>query len=168
MGRAVVSTDTGEVLSDIRDGDRLRIIRKESIESFKSREKWGGQFFKGYTDELRHVLPTLTQSEKSMLLSIAPYVSYFDCHLEYPNGRDVTLNGIVRISGYTRKTTIKVLKSLVDKDIMYRGHNSKNNQWFVNPWLFSRGNTINKVLKAMFKNYYVHTKKCKWEDLYED
>jgi hypothetical protein len=168
MGRAVVSTDTGEVLSDIRDGDRLRIIRKESIDSFKSREEWGEQFFKGYVAELRHVLPTLEQSEKSLLLSIAPYVSYFDCHLEYPNGRDMTFSGIVEATGYSKKTVIGILRSLVDKDIMYRGHNSKNNQWFVNPWLFSRGNTINKVLKAMFKNYYIRTKKCRWKDLFED
>jgi hypothetical protein len=54
---------------------------------------------------------------------------------------------------------------LLKKDIIYRGKNSENNQWFVNPWLFSRGSTINKVLKTMFQNYHIRTKGCRWKDL---
>ena len=164
MERAVVDTRTGEVLT--KDGDRVRIIRKETVDYLSDKADWTtGGFFKGYVGELRKILPTLSQSEKSLLMSVAPYVSYFDCHLEYSNGKDVDINGIVRITGYTKKTVIGILKSLVDKDILYRGKNSQNYQWFVNPWLFNRGSTINKVLKAMFKNYYIHTKGCRWKDL---
>jgi hypothetical protein len=164
MQRAVIDMKTGEVLN--RPNDSVRIIRKESMDAFESKADWRGeQFFKGYTNELRKVLPTLSQSEKALLFSIAPYVSYFDCHLQWSNGKDITLDGIVRISGYSRKTTIKVLNDLLKKDIIYRGKNSENNQWFVNPWLFSRGSTINKVLKTMFQNYHIRTKGCRWKDL---
>jgi hypothetical protein len=41
------------------------------------------------------------------------------------------------------------------KDIICRNKNSKERQYFVNPWLFCKGNRINKVLQTMFRNYGV-------------
>lgn len=164
MERALVDTKTGEVLNE--PGDKIRLIREESIDYLKGQKTWESHaFFKGYVDELRKVLPTLDKNEKSFLMSLSPYISYFDCHLQWSNGKDITIDGMTRISGYTRKTVIKILASLLEKDIVYRGKNSTSYQWFVNPWLFSRGNTINKVLQTMFKNYYIHTKGCKWKEM---
>jgi hypothetical protein len=164
----VVSLNTGEVLN--REGDTVRIIRKESKEAYKKLqdnpvEPWNYSFFKGNVDELRKVLPLLDKNEKSLLMSISPYISYRDCHLQWSNGKDIDVDAMSRISGYCKKTVNEILKSLKKKDIVYHGENSKSFQWFVNPWLFSRGSTINVVLKTMFKNYYIHTKGCKWKDL---
>jgi len=55
----------------------------------------------------------------------------------------------------SRGLLYETIKSLAKKDIIYRGKNSKNRQYFVNPWLFCKGNRINKVLKTMFKNYRI-------------
>lgn len=149
-----------------KDGDRVKVTRKESIDHLKNRKRWNDQLFtKGYINELRKVLPTLEPREKAFLMSIQPYISYFDCHLQYSNGKDIAIKNLVAITGYSRKTVIAILGSLVEKDILYRGKNSKNYQWFVNPWLFSRGKEINKVLKTMFQNYYIHMFGCKWKDL---
>lgn len=164
--KAVVDIATGEVVQTALEGDTVRIIRRGTKAYLESQQKWDTEsFFKGYVVELRKVLPSLAHSEKALLISIAPYVSYYDCHLQYSNGRDIGIRAIVDITGYSKKTVVKILASLVDKDILYRGKNSKNHQWFVNPWLVSRGSVVNPVLKAMFKNYYIRTKDCKWKDL---
>ena len=165
LERAVVDINTGEILNN--PGDRVRIVRKESVDYLQNNADWtDNQFFKGHVNELRLVLPTLSKAKKSLLMSISPYISYYDCHLQWSNGKDLDISAIVRISGYSRKSVIEILRSLVDKDIMYRGKNSASYQWFVNPWLFSRGQTINKVLMTMFKNYYIMSKKCRWKNLF--
>ena len=58
-----------------------------------------------------------------------------------------------------------MINGLIEKDILYKGRNSRNVQYFANPWLFCKGNRINKVLKTMFKNYEIRTMdKTKWKD----
>lgn len=107
--------------------------------------------------------------EKAFLFSIAPYVGYEDCCLKYPsNGIELKFETLVDISGISRSKLSTVIASLVGKDILYKGKNSKTTQYFVNPWLFCKGNRINKVLKTMFKNYQIQVKDgTRWKDLEE-
>lgn len=166
LDRVIVNVNSGEILQSAYSGDVVKITKKASMDYLSTRAVIsGGNFFKGYVAELRLVLPTLSQGEKSLLFSIAPYVTYYSCHLQWSNGKDITVSSIVRISGFSKKTVLKLLGLLVSKDILYHGKNSRNYQWFVNPWIFSRGNEMNKVLKAMFKNYYIRVHKCRWKDL---
>jgi len=169
--RIVIDTETGEILTKLKEGDR--IVRAESIEYLESNEPWKKVgFFKGYSNELRMVVPTLSTTEKALLLSLIPYVSIdaFDMKhsngLEYSNGNDMGLEGVIKVCGLSRNTTVDAINSLVKKDILYKGKNSKGNQYFMNPWLIHRGGTINKTLKAMFKNYRIKTEgNVKWKDL---
>jgi len=164
IDRVVVDTSTGEILN--REGDKVRIVRKESIEHLKSVTSMEGrQFYKGYVEELRLILPKLSQAEKSFLMSLSPNIIYYSCLLAFPNGHELNIGNMTQLSGYSKKTVIKLLQSLKEKDIVYRGTNSRNIQWYMNPWLFSKGHTSNKVLKSMFKNYYIQHKGCKWKDL---
>ena len=104
--------------------------------------------------------------EKAFLYSIVPFVGYEDCCLKYSNGTELDMNAMVRISGISKRKMQDVVKGLIDKDILYRGKNSKTYQYFVNPWLFCKGNVINKVLKSMFKNYKIKTlNNVMWKDL---
>ena len=81
---------------------------------------------------------------------------YEDCCLKHDNGDELTTNDLIEISGFSRAETFRVISSLVKKDILYKGRNSsKNRQYFINPWIFCKGNRINKVLKTMFKNYKI-------------
>lgn len=169
--RIVIDADTGEVLTRLEEGDR--IIRSKSIEYLEDFESWKKVgFFKGYTDELRMVIPTLSTTEKAVLLSLLPYVSATACDMkfsngiEFSNGKDMKLEGVIKVCGLSRNTTVDVINSLVKKDILYKGRNSKGNQFFMNPWLIHRGGTINKTLKTMFENYRIKTKgNVKWKDL---
>ncbi len=104
--------------------------------------------------------------EKAFLYTIAPYVGYEDCCIKNINGKELDMDDFVGLSGMSRDKAYRTIKSLIGKDILYKGKNSKNVQYFVNPWLFSRGTRVNKVLKRMFKNYRIRTKNnIKWSEL---
>jgi hypothetical protein len=168
----IISVETGEIIDSINDGDR--VVRKQSIDYLKRKSnadakeclKWDlTNFMKMNIPEIHLWMSELSQSEKAFLFSIVPYVSYDDCHLQI-NGVDVGTEDLVFITGLSRSLVYSTIDSLVAKDILYRGKNSKNRQYFVNPWIFCKGNMINKVLKTMFKNYKVRV--CggkKWGDM---
>ena len=125
-------------------------------------------FYKGNIDELRKNMSNLDVYEKAFLFSIVPYVGYEDCCLKYDNGRELKFESLLEITGISRAKLQSVVNSLIEKDIIYKGKNSNAIQYFVNPWLFCKGNRINKVLRTMFKNYKIQVfDGTKWKDLKE-
>ena len=103
------------------------------------------------------------------MFSIAPYVGYDDCCLKYDNGNELSFDDMVRICDMSRSTVSGVINDLIDKDILYRGKNSQVRQYFMNPWLFCKGNRINRVLKRMFRNYRIKViGGRKWKDVSDD
>lgn len=162
--RAVVDTMTGEVEMYLRQGDK--IVRGASMEYLRNtinvKYKDYGWF---NIKELHKVLPTLTDSESALFLRLTPYVSYRNCCLQYGNGKDITLSGIVKITDMSKTTCIKATEGLIKKNIYYKGRNGKSNQYYVNPWIVNRGMTVSRVLKNMFKHYYIHEHGCKWSEL---
>ncbi len=161
---------------DLRDGDMLSIktVRAESIKAFNEKQKkrddieeWEMlSFFKGHIPELREINKELNTYEKSLLFSILPYISYADCLIQHDNGKPVKMIDISKISGLDKRSVIKYMDSLREKDIVYFGKNSLDRQYFVNPWLFCKGKVINKVLKTMFQNYKIKVKgNIEWKNL---
>ena len=161
---------------EINDGDI--IVRKASLEAYERIKKKKSQtqdwskvmqsFCKGNIEELRKNMSNLDVYEKAFLFSIVPYVGYEDCCLKYDNGRELKFESLLEITGISRAKLQSVINSLVEKDIIYKGKNSNKIQYFVNPWLFCKGNRINKVLRTMFKNYKIQTfDGTKWKDLIE-
>jgi len=171
----VVSTETGEITTEIYEGDSIH--RKESKEAFanlKETQKeqcetlvWNmSNFMKMNIMEMRLWMDELSQAEKAFLFSVVPCVSYDDCHLQTIDGKDVGTEDLVRITKLSRGLVYETIETLVKKDILYKGKNSKNRQYFVNPWIFCKGNRINKVLKTMFKNYKIRILGGKqWKDV---
>lgn len=161
----IINPDTGEEMGFLCDGDR--VVRKASIEFLTTTQEWKmEQFFKGHIGEIKKWMDELSVYEKSFLFSIVPYISYDDCHLQYGNGRDIGTEDLVGITKMARRMVYEVINSLTEKDILYRGKNSKNRQYFVNPWLFCKGNRINKVLRTMFKNYRIRVLGgLQWKDV---
>lgn len=181
--KLLIDDETGEILASEREGDRVKYVKNSSIESYRDRleknieqrieelkadnyEAWTMEYFyKGNIKELQSVMKELDVYEKAFLFSIAPYVGYEDCRIKYANGNDLSFEKIVEISGISKGKLSEVIKSLIDKDILYKGKNSKNTQYFVNPWLFCKGNRINKVLKGMFRNYRIRILNKKWSEI---
>lgn len=168
----VVSSSTGEITANLHSGDR--IVRGKSRKSYKKKfesspeyAKWNLEnFLKTHIAEVRLWMNELSQAEKAFLFSITPYVSFEDCHLQFENGSDIGTEDLVKITGLSRGLVYQTIESLVKKDILYKGKNSKSRQYFVNPWLFCKGNRINKVLRTMFKNYKIRVLDGKkWKDV---
>lgn len=125
-------------------------------------------FYKGNIEEIRKTMKDLDVYEKAFLYSIATYIGYEDCCLKYDNGVELRFDSLVEIAGISKGKLSSVINGLVEKDILYKGKNSNTVQYFINPWLFCKGNRINKVLKTMFKNYKIQVKNgTKWKDLKE-
>lgn len=160
-------TDDGEIIGQYNQGDK--IVRKASIEYLKDTEVWRIEhFYKGNIDEIRSQLESLTVYEKAFLLSIATYIGYEDCCIKYDNGCCMGFDDLVKLCRMSREKTMTTLNSLIKADILYKGRNSKGLQYFVNPWLFCKGNRIDKVLKTMFKNYRIKVMNgMKWGELKE-
>ena len=155
-GSYIVDAGTGEIKNTVRSGDKLKIVRKESIEYLAQFQDWKIEhFYKGHIDEMRKLIQELSMPEKAFLFSIAVYVGYEDCCLKFPNGSDISTKELLELTDLGKTCFHETLKSLIKKDILYKGKNSKSRQYFINPWLFCKGNRINKVLKTMFKNYKI-------------
>lgn len=173
----VIDPNTKEVRNYINKGDK--IVRQSSIESFKKLkekqaegicEEWKMQnFYKANTQELQLILKELSQNEKSFLFSITPYIVFDSNSLQIKQGEkmhDIGTEDLIEITGMSRSVLYETIKSLVDKDVIYRGKNSRNMQYYINPWLFCKGNRINTVLKNMFKNYKIRSLEgIVWNDL---
>ena len=160
----IVDAKTGEVREQFNDGDRL--VRAASLKMLESTEKWEmSHFYKTNSAEVKKVMPELTTGERALFVSLAPYVGYTDCCLKHSNGDVMSFEHIVIISGMSRGAVSTALCGLIDKDILYRGRNSKEIQYFMNPWLVCCGCRINKVLQTMFQNYRIRTYGgVRWKD----
>ena len=88
-------------------------------------------FYKGNIAEIRAVMKELDTYEKAFLYSIAPFISYEDCCLKYDNGKELSFDALSEISGISKGKLSETIKKLIDKDILYKGKNSKNTQDFV-------------------------------------
>ena len=164
MERAIINTETGEVIGTIGTGDR--IVRAESINRLKSKTSdYTNHFIKANEEEGRLVLGELDSKEKVVLFTLQYYVSYESGLLRYSNGKDIGFSEMVDIIGMSRGTLSKVIDGLIAKDILYKGRNSHRVQYFMNPWLFSKGE-YNPTLKDMFGNYIIRSKgNVRWKDL---
>ncbi len=181
-----MNVKTGEILAEDNEGDLIKYTKKNSIEAYKriqdrlieakleqtsedekKYEIWTiDSFYKGNTQELKKIMNNLDVYEKAFLFSIAPYIGYDDCCIKCSNNTEMSFDKIIEISGMSKGKLSDVLQELIKKDILYKGKNSSSYQYFVNPWLFCKGNRINKVIKTMFKNYKIQIYKgIKWKDL---
>lgn len=160
----IIDPETGELVGELHDGDR--VVRKASVEYLRNSQVWRMEnFYKGHTGELGRWMRELSANEKVLLFSVVPYIGYEDCCLKHSNGVPLGTEDLVKISGMARSTMYETLSGLIKKDIIYRGKNANERQFFINPWLFAKGNRINRVLKTMFRNYRVRVLGgVKWSD----
>lgn len=70
-GSYIVDAGTGEIKNTVRSGDKLKIVRKESIEYLAQFQDWKIEhFYKGHIDEMRKLIQELSMPEKAFLFSI--------------------------------------------------------------------------------------------------
>lgn len=168
MERVLVDTGTGEIVGSVRAGDR--IVRKESINYLKNRESSveirKRRFVRLDEEEGKLVAKELSAYERAVLFQLQYYVSYESGLIKHANGREIGFADIVELTGLARKTVADAIEELIKKDILYKGKNSKKTQYFLNPWIASKGIIENATLKEMFGNYRIRSKgNVRWKDL---
>jgi len=170
MGRILVDADTGEVGGYLKTGDR--ILRAESIAHLKKQAKGavrGRRFVRIDEEEGRLIAKELNAYERAVLFQLQFYVSYESGLIRYPNGREIGFNDVVEMTGLAKATVTSAISGLVAKDILYKGKNSKRTQYYMNPWIASKGVVPNSTLKDMFGNYRIRSKgNTRWKDLPND
>lgn len=161
----------GKTVVGLNAGDR--VVRKASIDNYKKycKKKEEDQFeyinsvseifAKVDVKELKCILNELDVFERGFLLSVVPYVGY-DSSLKKSNGRAVLMKDLVKISGISQRKLYDILKELTSYYIICK----KNDVFYINPWLISKGDKLSKDLKDMFGEYRVRCKHMKrWADL---
>lgn len=156
----LIDTITGEIMIEelvIRRPDEFVKVQKvkqkqEQQEDEKIIWRKGDYFIKIYIDTIGDVVTSLTGTEAWVAMLLSQYIKPFS-NMVCMNGNPVSNADIMSITGYKEQHVIDIMKSLVDKKIFSKNRVGRSNQYFANPFIFTRGNKINSTLYDMFKNY---------------
>ncbi|RPH40165.1 MAG: hypothetical protein EHM87_22795 [Burkholderiales bacterium] len=165
--RYILDVKTGKIVDELKEGDR--ILRKGSCDYLSETQEWViEKFSKSGMDEIRKLMLDLNVNEKAYMFCVSVYVGYTDCCLKYDNGKILDIDDFIYMTKLSKSTVYNVLNSLRKKDIIFRGKNSQGDLYFMNPWLYCRGNRISNVLKTMFKNYKIRVINKRWGDMEDE
>lgn len=161
--RYIVNED-GVIESELKEGDK--ILRKKSQEYLADKiEVHYTEYITVNSAELRLLMDDIDKNEASAIMALLPYVSFTSSVIQHKNGKCIGTEDMPKILGMSRNTSYETINKLVAKDILYKGKNSKEVQYYMNPWLTKKGRKVNSTLASMFKNYYVRSLKCRVKDL---
>jgi hypothetical protein len=120
-------------------------------------ERWksGFQYTKVFSYAMGVVGKELSGSECKVIMLLLGYIRYDSGMLATLKGNPLTNQDIIPIVNMSKRTVSDIMDGLVKKRIFARNRVGVCNQYFANPYIFLRGNYINKTLKAMFNNYRV-------------
>jgi len=154
----VLDFNTGEI-QEIKDGDSLRITRKESKDLLKETIAINDKetFIKFYTNIIEDLVnENLTSAEWNTILVCLKHLNYYSGSIAYENnGNFLTPQDFVKHSKLSERTVLRSINKLVSSKILHKGRTGKEYQLFANPYIFMKGARINKTLVDMFK-------KSKW------
>jgi hypothetical protein len=147
-----VVTGTGDIVDEINDGDR--IVRKASTESFINTIEinMNQDFIKVYTARLMDVASELNGPESAMMMMLIGFIQYNTGILTHRNGKPVTRECVVRLVEKDIVTVDKLLDSLNKKQVIGKHKTGRTVCFTVNPFIFMKGNRVNKTLAKFFEN----------------
>ena len=147
----------GEILNEIYEGDK--IVRQEQDEykkthyiGFKKKEA----FVKVFTNPITDLFKELPTKEFAVAMALMPFISYNDGILRY-NGKIADGKTISDALGENYETFKRIITSLIKKNILGKVErqsdtyaNKKKKCLVVNPYIFLRGQDIEKDIVDMF------------------
>lgn len=121
-------------------------------------EKWipEDNFVKVFPQELLNISKRLSGLEMGVLLYLVPFISYQTGMLTMGRTsgiRPINQTDITGLTQLSNKTVSDIMEGLVKKRILSRNKVGRSYQYFANPYVFFKGQYINKTLKAMFETY---------------
>lgn len=181
MPLVLMDSETGEVIREYESG--VQVISKRQRKS--CRETDGGKkeeqaterrsiymnngFIKNNYLELREVLKELDPYEAKTLSTLANYIEYWSNCVVIGSEREITIRQISEVVGISERKMVDVLKVLKREALLAItsvGKGKSRYQYYLNPWIATRGTAVNATLKSMFQEYPIRTKGMrKWKDL---
>lgn len=160
MGRKVVN-DYGEIERELKPGDR--IMSGKSIDYLIDTMpiQKDEQFVKTFIKSLDILVSEqLSGSAYSIIIMAIRYLRYGSGIVAFENGKPFTKHDFIEFCKLKERTVDYAVEELVEKKIFSKNKTGHDIQYFVNPFIFMRGERINKTLYVMFKN-------SKWAKLYQ-
>jgi hypothetical protein len=146
--------DTGEIETDIREGDR--ILRGQSTERLTNLIKINDKrpFVKVYIDSISEIAKDgeLRGADYTVLFSMMPYIRFETGLIAHDNGRYMRGESIIPLTGLAGNTVYKSLEHLVKKRIFAKVRTGRDIKLYANPYIFMRGREVNRTLESMFRN----------------
>ena len=164
-----VVDDNGEIIDVLRVGDSMKIIRREdkekqteNLEKYKRCPVFNegvdfAKFYRGKSFALRKIL---TSGELNFVTFLSDHVSFKDCVLRLngnPNGKILLDKDLSEVLDTPYETTRKYMKKFIKYGIIGKfitgckeDPSIEISCYIVNPYIFTRGNRINKEVVTYF------------------
>jgi hypothetical protein len=156
LSKLVYETETGEVIDEIYNGDR--IVRGASIEAIKELESApeGETFTKLY----HKVIPTiaqckLTSTELVVFLYLGSNLRYISNVSKYINGKLITRENLQHDLKLPEVTVKRAILRLVKEGLIIEARTIEGKVFVVNPFVLSVGDKVSKTVYDLFR-------KSKW------
>ena len=156
----LIDLDTGELITTINPGDRVRVTRKESIESFtKIQEEYielnkGRNFVKQFPDISERLCSTLSGNELWLFTFLMPFVGTNSGVLKLRNGVAVDrkiLVGLCR-ENMSKSAIYRAVDGLIAKGVLGMCYVGDERYYVMNPHVCQRGSRANATLLTLFRN----------------
>lgn len=156
MARVVVDTETGQIMNELRDGDR--IVHATSIEAFREFESApkGETFTKLYHKVIPLIVDCgLSASELILFMHLAVNLRYLSNVAKYPNGRLITRDNLQNDLKISESTVKRSIYRLIKLGLIAEASTVEGKVFIVNPFVVTVGDKINKTVYDLFR-------KSKW------
>lgn len=168
----VVSTETGAIVGEVYEGDKLRLVRQNSISSYRDishvgegealRVNRGRRFAKVFSDNIDRLCEVLSPNDLYLLFRLIPYSGVNNGVLRHRNGAGVTRSQIVDMckGKLSRSSVDRSLSALSKAGILASEKIEKRKAYILNPFVVQNGNLADKGLLRLFgKTEWVDHKK---------
>ena len=156
MSRLVIDSDTGEVMTELYDNDR--IVRGTSIDAIHELERApkGETFTKLYHKVIPLIVDCeLSASELIMFMHLAVNLRYISNVAKYPNGKLITRENLQSDLKVSEPTVKRSIYRLIKVGLIVEASTIEGKVFIVNPFVVTVGDKINKTVYDLFR-------KSKW------
>lgn len=158
----IVDGNSGQLIAELYDGDRISIVRGGSLSAYAKMKMQSGRydihsgdsFVKVYTDVLAELLKEdLSSAELRIIIAAMHYSKKFGSgSLTFSNYISVSTQTLIKTSNVSKSNGYKAIGLLIGRGILAKKKVNKHDVYFVNPFIFSKGNEIEEELLKMFKS----------------
>jgi hypothetical protein len=149
----LIDTSTGEVIRELQEGDRIVTKKQQDFLNNTMPLNEDENFIKLMSKILEDLArEKLTSAEWQVVIVCLKHLSYYSGAIKFENnGNFVTPQDIAKESKLSKRSVQYCIEHLVNIKIFHKGKTGEEFQLFANPFIFMKGNKVNKTLYDMFK-----------------